>query len=284
MLLGYSTWGMPKLPIDAIVAHLSSLGFDAIEITVLPGYSTALKDLGTDERRRIPELLRFHGLTLSALMAYLPLAIDDVDTYRRHATDLNDAIDLAVDWTQGDSPPPVITGMGGRPGELDSIMPRLVERLEQLGERAQAAGVTIALEHHIDTAVETPDDVVRLMAQIESPAIRINFDISHFNVLAIPIKKSVAQMLPYCVHTHIKDERGHAPDYEYLIPGEGECDYVTYLKAMMNHNSTGCVSVEISKMVQGRPNYDPLAAATRSYRVLNQAFVDAGIQREGLAS
>jgi hypothetical protein len=32
-------------------------------------------------------------------------------------------------------------------------------------------------------------------------------------------------------------------------------------------------------MVQRRPKYDPLAAATTSYQVLSHAFEDAGIAR-----
>lgn len=279
MLLGFSTWGMPDTPIETVVAFLSGLGYDAVEIAVLPGYSTALSRLDVDERRRIVGLLNERKLTLSAIMAYLPMATEDDDAYVRHVFAIGEAIGLAVDWAQDDGPPPVITGIGGAPGQLDTILPRLVERLGQIGERAQSAGVTIALEHHIGTAVETPEDVARLMAQIDSPAIRINFDISHFNILGIPIETSVAKMLPYSVHTHVKDERGRAPDFEYLIPGEGEFDYVAYVKTMAAHGYDGCISVEISKMVQSRPNYDPLATATRSYQVLNQAFEGAGVKR-----
>ena len=43
----------------------------------------------------------------------------------------------------------------------------------------------------------------------------------------------------------------------------------------------GHIVVEISLMVQARPDYDPLAAAARSYRVLSRAFEAAGIAREG---
>ena len=59
---------------------------------------------------------------------------------------------------------------------------------------------------------------------------------------------------------------------------EGEFDYVTYLKSMQAHGYDGVISVEISTMVQRRPDYDPLATATRAYQVLSQAFARAGIQ------
>jgi len=81
------------------------------------------------------------------------------------------------------------------------------------------------------------------------------------------------------VHTHVKDEHGIAPTYEFVIPGEGACDYVRYLRAMSAAGYDGFITVEISMMVQQRLGYDPLAAATQSYTVLARSFDDAGIIR-----
>ena len=77
----------------------------------------------------------------------------------------------------------------------------------------------------------------------------------------------------------VKDERGLAPDHEFLIPGEGPCDYVTILKTLERVGYDHYVEVEISFMVQRRPGYDPLAAAEQSYRVLARAFEAAGLER-----
>ena len=40
MKLGYSTWGMPKVPVDKALVHLAGLGFDGVDLTVIPGYTT----------------------------------------------------------------------------------------------------------------------------------------------------------------------------------------------------------------------------------------------------
>jgi inosose dehydratase len=279
MLLGYSTWGMPDLPIDTIIQHLAGLGFDAIEIGVLPRFTTALDKLDAAERVRIPRLLHSYGLQLSAVSSYLNLMEQAAEQFDQNANYVQRAIQLAVEWARTGKPPVVISGFGGQPGDLATQQAQLVDRLSTLGDYAQAHGVTLALEHHVGAAVETPDQVVSIMQQVASPAVRINFDISHFNVVGIPIEESVSKMAPYAAHTHVKDERGLAPHYEYLIPGEGNFDYVRYLKAMQAHGYRGFVSTEISVMVQRRPNYDPLATATRSYAVLSQAFADAGIVR-----
>lgn len=281
MKLGYSTWGMPTVPVDVSLKHLAELGFDAVEITVLPRYTTALSNLDRNERQRIVQLLEQHNLALSAVGAYLDLLDPDPAKFAEHAAYVQDAVDLAVDLALHGHMPVVISGFGGKPGDLATRQDQLVERLEQLGDYAQSRGVTLAIEHHVGAAVETPDQTVAIMQQVRSPAVRVNFDISHFNVVGIPIEESVAKLMPYTAHTHVKDELGRAPNHQYLIPGEGEFDYVRYLKAMQSHGYTGFVSTEISVMVQRRPNYDPLATATQSYAVLSRAFADAGIERPG---
>lgn len=279
MLLGYSLWAMPDVPIDTSLPHLAAVGYDAVEIVVLPRYTTALAKMDATERRRIPGLLKRYGLTLSAVNYYTALLEPDPAIWAGHRAAIEATIDLAVEWAQGDQPPVVISGVGGSPGELPARLSEVVDRAGGLGEYAARRGVVVALEPHVGAAIETPDLMAEVLEQIASPAIRVNFDISHFNVMGIPIEESVAKMLPYTAHTHIKDERGRAPDYQYVVPGEGEFDYVAYLKAMQRGGYTGAISVEISFMVQRREGYDPLATATRSYEVIAPAFVQAGIQR-----
>jgi sugar phosphate isomerase/epimerase len=278
MKLGYTTWGMPTVPIDVIVPHLSTLGFDAVEICVLPRFRTALATLDRSERRRVADLLQRYNLTLSAVNYYVSLMAEDAAIYAHNLSQIKGAIDLAVEWTQQGAPI-VVSGIGGKPGDLATQQGQLVDRLNELGSYAESRGVTVALEHHVGAAAETPEQTIGLISQVESPAIRINFDISHFNVMGIPIEESVTKMIPYAAHTHIKDERGRAPHHAYLIPGEGDFDYVTYLNCMAAAGYTGAISVEISTMVQKRAGYDPLAVAARSYAVVAQAFNETGVNR-----
>ncbi len=284
MQLGYSLWAMPDVPIDTSLPHLAGLGYDAVEIVVLPRWSTALTRMDAAERKRIPTLLQRHGLTLSAVNYYTALLEPDPTIWAGHLAAIKETIDLAAEWTQGDEPPVVVSGVGGKPGELPERMDELVARAGAIASHAASRGVVVALEPHIGAAIETPDLMAEVIQQIDSPSIRVNFDISHFNVMGIPIEESVAKMLPYSPHTHIKDERGRTPDYEYVVPGEGEFDFVAYLKAMQAGGYTGVVSVEISFMVQRREGYDPLETAATSYAVVAAAFDKAGISRRKGAS
>jgi len=279
MKLGYSTWGMPKVPVDEALAHLAGLGFDGVELTVIPGYTTELSKLDAVERSRIRQLLQKHHLILPAIAAHSSLLSNDKETHAANMARLKGAVDLAVEWAQGDIIPAIDTTPGGRPEEWDAVRDLLVERTRELVEYAQARNVTIAMEPHVGAVIDTPEKVLQLLELVDSPYLKVNFDISHFNIQGLAIEETVAALAPHTVHTHVKDERGLVPDFEFLIPGEGNFDYVTYLKAMQAHGYDGFITVEVSVMVQRRPDYDPFAAATLSYETLSRAFIEAGIPR-----
>ena len=279
MQLGFSAWGMPNVPIDAIVRHLSGLGFDGVELTVLSHHTTALEKLENDERRRIAKLLKDHNLRLPAIAGHVSLMDEDSDSHAANLERLQRTMDLALDWASSDGPPVIDTTAGGVPEDWESKLGLLVERIQEAAAYGEKKGVTLAIEPHVGSIIDTPDRMLEVINRVDSAAVGVNFDISHFNVMGIGIEESVSAMAPHARHTHVKDERGTAPDFEFLIPGEGEFDYVTYLKAMQRHGYTGFITAEISNMVQRRTPYYPLEVATQTYRVLSKAFTDAGIER-----
>jgi inosose dehydratase len=118
-----------------------------------------------------------------------------------------------------------------------------------------------------------------ILKLVNAPALKVNFDISHFDIMGMTTEESVSILAPYSVHTHVKDQRGRYPDYEFLTPGEGDFDYVEYLQTMQAHGYDGFINAEVSKMRQRKADYDPLAACDLSYRTLAKAFEDAGIGR-----
>ena len=43
MQLAYSTWGMPTVPPEVAIPHLAKLGFEAVELTVIPHNSAGFR-------------------------------------------------------------------------------------------------------------------------------------------------------------------------------------------------------------------------------------------------
>ena len=279
MKLGYSTWGMPTVPIEIAIRHISKLGFDGIELTVIPGYTTELSTLNSSERQRIAKLLKDHHLQLSAISAHSNLLATDKETYQQSMRRLKGGVDLAVELADAGIMPAVNTTPGGSPNQWEELKLFLVERINELVDYAKLQDVTIAMEPHVGAIIDTPDKMRECLDLVDSPYFKVNFDISHFDVVGFSVEEAVAALAPHSIHTHVKDQRGRHPDFEFLIPGEGDFDYVTYLKEMLKFNYDGFITVEVSTMVQKRKDYDPLAAATLSYQTLSHAFAVASIER-----
>lgn len=280
MKLGYSTWGMPTVPIDTAIHHIAQLGYDGIELTIIPRFTTELSTLDAAERKRIAALLKQHNLALPAIAAHSSLLETDAAAHERNMWRLKGGVDLAVELAQGDELPAVNTTPGGKPEQWDTQKNFLAERIGELVNYAAERGVTIAMEPHIGAIIDTPAKVLELLEIVNSPYLKVNFDISHFDIVGMPTEETVTALAAVSAHTHVKDQRGIAPDFEFLIPGEGTFDYVGYLKAMQAHGYDGFITAEVSFMVQARENYDPLAAATLSYETLSRAFTEAGIERK----
>ena len=279
MKLAYSTWGMPTVPADVSIPYLAQLGFDGIELTVIPGYTTDLSILTSRQRQQIQQLLHQHQLTLSAVSAHTSLMDPEPKLHLANMERLKVAVDLAVELQTGSSRPVVNTTPGGRPDQWSVDKQQLVDRLGELIDYATEFQVIIALEPHIGVMIETPQQICELIETVNSPYLRANFDISHFEILGLPMSETIPLMVPKTAHTHVKDQRGLHPNFEFLIPGEGDFDYVAYLQKMSEYGYQGFITVEVSMMVQRRTDYDPLLAATQSYYTLSQAFATANIQR-----
>ncbi len=279
MKLSYSTWGMQTTPIDEALRHCAALGFDGLELTVIPGWPTDAATLDATERRRIRSLYDEAGIELCGMSGNVPLLLDDANEADANEVRFRTYLDLAAELQRPGERMIVTTTTGGVPADWTARRGEVLERVGRLAEYADRNGVMIGIEPHVGAALHRPEDVVWLVEQIDSPGLTIHFDISHFNVQGIPMEESVAMLAPLSLHTHVKDERGIAPDHAFLIPGEGEMDYPRYLTLMRDAGYDGHIVVEISIMVQARSDFDGLAAATQSHTLLSRAFERAGIER-----
>ena len=109
MKLGYSTWAMPKIPIDTSIKFLSETGYDGITIATLPQFTTSINNLDIEERKRILNLSKLYSIPITSVMSFTNLMEENKENLKNNIKFVNDSIDLANDWETNY----LITGIGG---------------------------------------------------------------------------------------------------------------------------------------------------------------------------
>ncbi len=146
------------------------------------------------------------------------------------------------------------------------------------GAAAAASRTIIAVKPHVGNALHTPEGATWLLRQVDSPWLKLAFDYSHFVLRGLPLEKTITTLLPDSVFIHVKDARGNADKFEFLLPGVEGIDYPDYFRCVRAAGYRGPVVVEVSGQISGRPGYDPIAAAKRSYANLAPAMKKAGLR------
>ena len=280
MRIGYCTWGMREVGIEEAVPAIAKIGYQGFELAVTRGWPTALDGLDSAKRKRIRELCAQYGLVLTAVAGHTSMCQEDPEENQVNMKRLRDTIDLAAGLRQEGEPTIVASLVGGHEDDWGKLRDLLTERVYALGEYAAEHGVILAVEPHSGTCLDLPRKAVWLMEQVNHPAVKVNFDISHFDIMGISIDECVPQLVPYSAHTHVKDQRGLYPHHEFLTPGSGPFDFVHYLEAMQAAGYEGFIGMEVSVMVQRKPGYDPFVDAALGYWALVHAFNASGVPLE----
>jgi sugar phosphate isomerase/epimerase len=277
MKLAFSAWAMREAPVDRQIDIVRRAGY--VGICLVSGAGFGLDALSADaaERRRVRRLLDEADLTLTGLAGHADLLEPDADRRAANIARIKATLDLAADLAGVNGPAPVISMGFGTPATYATDRDALVDRFGELASYAEGRGGTVALEAHVGQAFDLPEKVDWLMRAVNSAHFRFNLDNSHFECMGRDMDEYLPLLVPYSVHTDLKDQSGRYPDHQFLVPGEGDFDYARYLKAMQTAGYTGYVTIEISVMVQHRPGYDPAEVAMRSFDTLIAASRASGV-------
>ncbi|MBI3876172.1 MAG: sugar phosphate isomerase/epimerase [Verrucomicrobia bacterium] len=272
--LGFSLYGMKSLPLDKALRACADIGFQSVELALMPGYATEPRQLSAEARRELRSQLASLGLKLGGLMENLPILGDD----KAHAQNL-DRLKAAAELAHAlapDAPPPLETVLGGKPEAWDSVKETIAARLRAWAEVAAANKLVLAIKAHVSNAAHRPEHALWLHEQVRSPWLKLVYDFSHFQLRGLGLADTMKAILPQAVFIHVKDARGEAAKFNFLLPGEGATDYAEYFRLLKQSGWRGPVVVEVSGQVFNKPGYDALDAARRSFAALAPAMQQAG--------
>ena len=269
--LGAGTYAFRDVDVLEALPRLRRIGFEAIEILAGEGWTTAPALLNRDDRSRLSSAIRDQGFDSPALMALLPLC-EEGDGEQAVEAEFRAVCQLARDLSFSDAPAVLSSPIGHQGPPWDSGRARIADRLCTLADIAQEHSVILAAEPHVGNPLDSPQKAVWLMQQTNHPALRLNFDISHFHVQGMDLRHCIQACLPYAVHIHVKDGYIDADgEAVFQLPGQGSLDLAAYFRILAEHHATIPVTAEVSAMIWRRPDYDPWAAAEQSFAALDAA-------------
>jgi sugar phosphate isomerase/epimerase len=314
MRIGYNTWSMATVPYQTFIPALADIGFRAIAVSVVPSYSiggrqvpnaAALSELSAEDRQKIRQMFRERDLELPSVIGNQSLVHADADARRFALDTLKRTVDVCVELAVDGAIPTLNTGTGGKSGDLEDprTQAMILDGLSELADYAQKAGVVVCIEPHVSAPVDTIERAESLLQLLPHPALRLDFDVSHFEVQGVPTELSVSHLLPLADAVEIKDQhcrlvssasdptwfvegngsgRCAGPDggeleFQFLLAGEGTFDLVNYLRLVHAQGFEKPIAFEASVQCQMRPGYSALASAEGIYRWMASAWERAGI-------
>ncbi len=244
--LSFTTLGCPNWTLQQIVEAAARLGYDGvdfrglldeIDVSKRPEFTTGLA-----ETRR---LFADAGVAISGLLLSARYAVVDPQEKQRQFDETRRNMELAARLGA-----PLLRLYGGRVPDgytVETIMPILVENLQEIGAEAESFGVTLALETHDDWT----DSAVfaRLIREVNHPRIRVLWDLHHpFRMNHEPPEVTYANLGPYTINLHVKDSRPTSDGgHTYTLLGEGDVPLKRMLDLLVAGGYEGYACLEWEK-------------------------------------
>lgn len=267
--IGFSLYGMKTLPVAEALKVCSEVGYECVELAVMADWPCAPEKLSADARRDIRQQLTDRHLELAALMENLPLAVDG-DKHQTNLDRFKRAFELSRDLAPNQTPL-IETILGGSPDKWSMLKDKFVERLRDWAAVAAEHKSIITIKAHVAGALHLPQDAVELVQAVNSPALQLAFDQSHFQLRDVPMADAWKAMADRTRFIHVKDGKGKPGAFQFLLPGDGTIDYVELFRLLKSSRYSGPVVVEVSGQLSSKPDYDPIAAAKKCWPVLRDA-------------
>lgn len=270
---GVSTW-LWTSPFStetvSLFPKIKEMGYDAVEI---PVEDPALVDV-----KKVKEALAEHGLepiVCGAFGTSRDLTNDDPAYHQTSFDYIEACLDICVGLGAGFLAGPMYSAVGKArlvsPEQKKTEWDRAVTNLRKVCRMAESRGLEIALEplnRFESDLVNTAEDVMRLIADINHPAAKVLLDGFHMNIEEPSIERAIRLAGDKLIHLQVSENyRG--------TPGTGQTRWDDYRRGLEAIGYRGVVSIE-----SFTPEVKELAGAVCIWRPLVPS--QDGFAREGL--
>jgi sugar phosphate isomerase/epimerase len=225
------------LPLRRALVEAERLGVSGVQVDAVG--DLAPEALSQTGRREFLHLLRSHNLELTALACPLRHGLDHVENQDARIRHVQERLSLSFDL----GPARIIVQAGRVPSEPeDSRYGVLAESLGALGRHGDRIGSILALE----TGLESGSDLARLLDQIDTGGLGVNFDPANLLTNGFDVYESMAALAGRIVHSHAHDSRKAAAGQgtREVPVGHGDIDWMRYLAELEQRGFEGWIVVE----------------------------------------
>jgi 3-dehydroshikimate dehydratase len=181
------------ISIEELARWAQAHGFQGIEL-----WGAHARNLATQPQYGLDWLSRF-GLQVSMVSDYLPLEGAADELWSR----LDQLSALASHW--GARKLRTFAGNTGSATSSSGERRLVAERLRGACERLAARGQLLLVETHPRTLADTTASTVRLLSEVNHPALKINFDVLHVWEAGEDPASSLALLRKDVAHFHLKN-------------------------------------------------------------------------------
>lgn len=245
MRLGCNTVLFNQLDLYGALQHIAWAGYDGAELAFL-GRMAQHVELKTDQAYidNVKSMAEKHGLELFAIEAAVGAGIGmlaelEEDKIKLMAKVFEVANKLGI--------PVVAIGSGGKSGDIEATR-QVFRYIQKLGEHAESWEITLAVKPHVGASVYNVETVLRLLDEVDSPAVGVNFDPSHLHRAGDDPPEAALKIGERIVHSHFRDcphRERHPGLPEQQIPGRGEIDIPATLRALMDVGYDKVLDLEV---------------------------------------
>ncbi len=240
---GVSTWlwtsPFTTDSIETLFPKIANMGYDVVEI--------AVEDPSLIDVKAVKQALAHYDLKAAICGAFGPtrdFTNEDVAVHKNTFAYIESCLDFCAELGTGFFGGPMYSAVGKarmvsaeqRKKEWDLA----VKNLRIVCEMATARGLQIALEplnRFESDLINTVDDVVRLVNDINHPAAQIMIDGFHMNIEERDIEQAIITAGDKLVHVQVSENyRG--------TPGTGQTRWDAYKRALERINYNGIVTIE----------------------------------------
>lgn len=270
---GVSTW-LWTSPFTTETVELfpkiKSMGYDAVEIPV--EYPEKI------DGKKVKEGLQQVGLEAVVCGAFGPsrdLTHDDPAVHQNCFNYIVQCLELCTAWDAKFLAGPMYSAVGKArmvsPEQRKIEWDRAVRNLYKVCELAHTKGLSIALEplnRFESDLINTADDVMRLVRDINHPAAKVLLDGFHMGIEEPDLEKAITSVGEKLIHVQVSENyRG--------TPGTGQTPWHAFKSGLEKINYSGVVSIE-----SFTPEIKELAGAVCIWR--NLAKSQDGFASEGI--